>query len=443
MDTDLMKTLLLLLACACPAGLTWAAAYSGDYAFPIKDGYVATVIGTPSAFTAQLPQKIPVKQYTLPNRVKMPEVFWYNDALHFSVALQDKPAPLVFNIAGTGADHNAAKMVLVQKALYQAGFHVINIGSPTELNFLLSASSSHTPGYAPDDARDIYRVMQQAYARVQKKNRFEVTGFHITGYSLGALHAAFIADLDRREKKFGIQKVFMINPPVNLYNSAVVLDGLLINNVPTENGLPMVGDFLDRTIQQLASTYAAEKGAKFNSDFLYSAYVEGQEDKEGAFRTDRTPEGLIGVSFRLSSSAMVFASDVMNHAGYIVPKEKVFASNEPLGSYAEKSFLVTFQEYVNDLVIPDAMTRHPGKTRDQLIRDASLNSIEDLLRSNPDVRAVTNQDEVILAEGEMAYLDGVMGDRLTIYPEGGHCGNMAFATNVDDMVRFFAAGDAK
>jgi len=235
----------------------------------------------------------------------------------------------------------------------------------------------------------------------------------------------------------------MINPPVNLYSSAAVLDGLLETSIPKVDGVPQVGTFLDKTIQQLASTYAAEKGAKFNNDFLYSAYVEGEEDKDGAFRTDRTPEGLIGFGFRLSSSAMVFASDVMTHAGYIVPKEKAFASNEPLDGYAQKSFLVTFQEYVNDLVIPDAMARHPGKSREQLIQDATLNSIEPFLRSNPNVRVVTNRDEVILADGEMAYLEGIMGDRITVYPAGGHCGNMAFVTNVDDMVGFFAAGDGK
>jgi len=165
-----MKTLMLFIACVFPTGQTWAAPYSGEYSYPIKDGYIATVIGTPSPFAAKLPASIPVKEYTLPNLVKMPDVFWYNDALHFSAALQNKPAPLIFNIAGTGAAHNSAKLLMVQKALYQAGFHVINIGSPTELNFLLSASSSHIPGYAPDDVRDLYRVMQQAYALVGKKN---------------------------------------------------------------------------------------------------------------------------------------------------------------------------------------------------------------------------------------------------------------------------------
>jgi hypothetical protein len=205
------------------------------------------------------------------------------------------------------------------------------------------------------------------------------------------------------------------------------------------DGVPRVGDFLDRIIQELANTYEAKQGAKLNGDFLYSVY---KNKNEAILQNKTTAEGLIGFSFRLTSSAMVFASDVMTHAGYIVPKEKVFTASEPLGRYAQESFLVTFQEYINDMLIPDVMTRHPGKTRDQIINDASLNAIEGFLKSNPDVRVVTNRNEIILADGEMAYLEGIMGDRITVYPKGGHCGNMAFVTNVNDMIGFFEAGNA-
>jgi pimeloyl-ACP methyl ester carboxylesterase len=430
-----------MLAAALPASLAWTAPAPANYGYPIADRYDATVIGTPTEFSAKLPEKIPVSQYALPNITKMPDLFWYNDGLRFSVVLQDRPAPLVFNIAGTGAAHDSAKLVMMQKALYQAGFHVINIGSPTELNFQLAASSSHIPGYTPDDVQDIYRVMQQAYRHVKEKKDFEATGFHVAGYSLGAMHAAFIAELDQRERKIGIRKAFMINPPVNLYNSAVILDKLFTDIMPVVDGLPRPGIFLDKVIQGLAKSYDPAAGMTFNSDFLYNAYLEQKDD--GIFKSDATPEGLIGFAFRLTSSAMTFTADVMTHAGYIVPREKVFTANESLAPYARKSTLVTLQEYIDDMVIPSVQARHPGKSRETVLRDASLRSIEAFLRSSANVRVVTNRDEIILADGEMAYLQEVMGDRMTVYPLGGHCGNMAFTTNVDDMIAFFKAGDAQ
>lgn len=435
------KKILLLVWLMLLASLSLAALIPNNYEFPIDDRYDATVIGTPPEFSAQLPKQIPVKEYGLPNIAPLPDLFWYNKELRFSAVLQDHPAPLVFNIAGTGAAHDAAKLVMMQKALYQAGFHVINIGSPTELNFLLSASTSHTPGYAPDDAQDLYRVMQQAYALVKQKNNVEVTDINVAGYSLGALHAAFVAHLDSQQKKLNINKVYMINPPVNLYNSAIILDKLFADNIPIVNGVPAPGIFLDKVINGLAESYDPRKGMSFNSDFLYNAYI--QQRKEGIFANDNTPEGLIGFSFRLTSGSMVFASDVVTHAGYIVPKEKVFGRNESLVKYARESNLVTFKEYVDDMLIPSVEARYAGKTKQSIIRDASLHSIESFLKTNPNIRVATNQDEIILASGELGYLEKVMGDRMVVYPKGGHCGNINFPVNVKDMVAFFKGGNAK
>ena len=424
--------LLLLLSMMSPPAMATVA-----YEYPITNRYDATVIGTPSELAAPLPEKIPVKVYRIKNIGKMPEVFWYNDALRFSAALQDHPAPLVFNIAGTGASYNSTKLVQMQKALYQAGFHVINLSSPTQLNFQLSASTSHMPGYAPDDARDLYRVMQQAYGQV--KDDIDVTGFHIAGYSLGAMHAAFVAQIDQQQQKFHIQKVYMINPPVNLYNSAGILDALMTDNIPQVSGKPNVGLFLDNVIEGLAQSYQPDQGMRFDNDFLYTAYSEAKD--HGVFRDSHTAEGLIGFSFRLTSGAMLFAADVMTKSGYIVPKEKTFKRYETLLPYASGSHIVTFREYVDDVLMPHLLAQHPGKNRQQLIQDASLGAIEPFLKNNPNIHVATNRDEIILAPGELAYLEKTLGSRITVYPTGGHCGNINYKTNVADMISFMKGGN--
>jgi hypothetical protein len=432
------KHLLLLLGILLPIQTPLAAVPPG-YEFPIKDPYDATVIGTPQAYRAPLPEKIPSKVYTIDNNAEMPDTFWYNDGLKFSVALQDGPAPLVFNIAGTGAAYNSAKLVQMQLALYQAGFHVINISSPTYLNFLLSASSSHMPGYAPDDAKDIYRVMQQAYDRV--KDDITVTEFHVAGYSLGAMHAVFVAKIDSTEKKFNLQKVFMINPPVNLYNSVVILDKLFQDNMPIVNGARNPGVFLDRVITDLGESYEPNKGMRLDGDFLYTVYKEKRTGD--VFDDETTSAGLIGFSFRLTSSAMVFASDVMTQAGYIVPKGKTFTRSEHLGYYARASAAVTFEEYINDLLIPNLIAKYPNKTRADVIHETSLQSIENFMKNNTNIRITSNRDEIILAPGELAYLENLMGSRITVYPEGGHCGNMIDKFSINHMIAFLKGDSAQ
>jgi hypothetical protein len=430
------KSIFILLGflLAMPA---WSSLTPTNYQYPIENKYDATVIGTPAEFSVKLPEKIPTRVYTIKSIDKLPELFWYDNGLQFSAALQDNKAPLVFNIAGTGAAYNSVKMIEIQKLLYQAGFHVINISSPTYLDFQLTASTSHTPGYAPDDARDIYRVMQQAYGMI--KDDFEVSAFHITGYSLGAMHAAFIADIDSRERKFNLQKVYMINPPVNLYNSAIILDELADNDIPAVNGVPQMGSFLDHIIEELAKDYEPDQGMRLDSDFLYTAYKENIGDN--IFSENHTSAGLIGFSFRLSSGAIVFASDVINHTGYIVPKEKIFTRNESLNYYSRASNMVSFQEYVDDMLMPMLHKKYPGKSREAFIQQASLHAIEDFIASNPNIHIATNRDEIILAEGELAYLEKIMKNKITVYPKGGHCGNINYTDNARHMLAFLK-GDA-
>ena len=434
-----MKKLIFTLSALLLTAPAWSARTPTNYQYPIDDKYDATVIGTPPEFSAKVPGKTPARVHTIKSLNELPALFWYDDGLQFSTALQDHKAPLVFNIAGTGAAYDSAKMIEMQDLLYHAGFHVINISSPTYLDFQLSASTSHTPGYAPDDARDIYRVMQQAYDMVE--DDIEVSAFHITGYSLGAMHAAFIADIDQREKKFNIQRVYMINPPVNLYNSAIILDELADNDIPSINGVPQMGAFLDHIISELAKDYKPEQGMRLDGDFLYHAYKEKMGDN--VFSDEHTSAGLVGFSFRLSSSAIVFASDVINHTGYIVPKEKVFKHNESLNYYSRASAMVSFQEYVNDLLIPMLQKKYPGHSRDVFIQQASLQSIESFIASNPNIHVATNRDEIILADGELAYLEKIMKNRITVYPKGGHCGNINYTVNARDMVVFLKGGSAQ
>ena len=48
-----------------------------------------------------------------------------------------------------------------------------------------------------------------------------------------------------------------------------------------------------------------------------------------------------------------------------------------------------------------------------------------------------NADDIILEPGEIDFFTEVFGDRATIYPVGGHCGNMDYRDNVAHMVNVF------
>ena len=400
----------------------------GLYDYPFVDPFAATVVGTPSGYRAPLPKRIPVDQLEISifKDREVPDVFWYNDRLRLSLAYQDHPAPLIFNIAGTGAGHNSNLMKVMQRAFYKAGFHVISLPSPTHSNFIVSASSTGVPGRVEDDAADLYRVMQLAYERVAE--RVEVTEFYLTGYSLGAWQAAFVAHLDEEAQVFDFAKVLLINPPVSLYSSIRILDQMLLDNVP--GGINGLDDYFERVFGNFIEVYKEHEFTNFGEDFLYRAYTTFEPGAEQL-------AALVGLSFRMSSNNMVFTSDVMSQSGYIVPKSKELSTSTSLTEYFKTGMRLSFEDYLDELFYPYFKAKNPSLTREDLVEEASLERIEDYLTRTQKIGLMTNEDDIILAPGELDYLMDVFGVRAKIFPTGGHMGNLEQRHVIAHMTEFF------
>ncbi len=69
-----------------------------------------------------------------------------------------------------------------------------------------------------------------------------------------------------------------------------------------------------------------------------------------------------------------------------------------------------------------------------MINKMSLTDIEDFLSTADHVFAHHNANDVILAPGEIDFFPRVFGERATIYPTGGHLGNMDYRENVEHML---------
>jgi hypothetical protein len=413
---------------------TWTGPVSA-YGFPIKNPYEATVVGTPPDDVYKWEQPRKVKQKTLKlnfaadlSHIPLAKTFGIAD-LKLLFAKQDEAAPLIFVIAGTGAAYNSPKVLFLKDTFYQAGYHVITISSPTKPPFIAAASSTHMPGLTNYDAEDLYKVMKAALAAVQ--DEIEITEKYVTGYSLGGIDSAFVGYLDTRRKEINFDKVLMINPPVNLYTSVSNLDNIIPEyrkKNPDSTGAKVFDDVFNR----LAAHFKDTGNVKFGPETLYDI----QKGKH-AMPVDEV-ELLIGISFLFSSADLAFTSDALNHTGWIIPADEVYnVTSSEMTHWYKRSLRWQFLSYFDKMVVPWWQERHPGDTRDDIIRKVSLTGIEDYLRSNKNVGVMTNSDDIILGPGDVEYLQDVLGDRAKIYPHGGHCGNMDYRENVAYMLDFF------
>ena len=405
-----------------------------SYNFPIDDPYSATIIGSATMMTPGVSENIPLKVYEIQIKDKkdIPDVFWYASKFKFSFSKQkNKKAPLIFVLTGTGSDYNAARVKFMQRIFHDAGYHTIAISSQMSQQFMISASTNVMPGMLINDNEDIYKAMKLAYNKI--KDQVEVTDFYIMGYSLGGTNAAVLSYIDEKEKAFNFKRVFMVNPPVELYDSAVKLDKYLDDYT----GGKTVG------IEKLLNTTLAKVKGELTSEYANIGSDTIYEIVKGDILSEAEKKAYIGLAFRLTSNDLNFISDFMNKSHVYTKNPEKVNKYTNMREYFKAVNFATFEDYVNKVGFPYYKKYNKDFTIEDLKREASLRVIEDYLRTSSKIAAVTNSDELILNEKDINYLKDVFKDRLVIYPKGGHCGNMFYKENVDVMLKFVNEGVLK
>jgi hypothetical protein len=402
------------------------------YVYPISDPFEATVTGTPVELKHKFRHKKPMRldDFELdvfPER-KLPQLFQSVRKLAFTLAYQEAPAPLLFVIAGTGGSHRSSTARYLQRVFYQAGYHVITLSSPSSYDFITAASESQYPGISDEDARDLYRVMQMSLEQVS--GIISITGVYLTGYSLGGLQAAFVSHRDEQEQAIGFRKVLLLNPPVSLYTSASLLDNL----VGSERGIKNAHDYYSRLFGKFTQYFAENGMIRLDDEAFMFKFQESEQSL--------TPEelmALIGASFRFSSAGLVFTVDALNRTGYVVERHQELTLGTPLEQYFKRGLWWRFTDYFEHLLLPYWKGRQPQDSREHLVERISLHALSDYLASSHKIGVISNADEIILTPEDVDFLTDTFGSRATIFPHGGHLGNVQHRDYVARMLGFFNA----
>src|SRR5690606_20820881 len=401
-----------------------------DFVYPVENPFLATIAGTPSVLVAPVPEEVDVRQTDLavtviPER-KLPPVLSRYQQLHYRLAWQDTPAPLVFLIAGTGSSYSSPRLDYVERVFWRAGMHVLVLSSPTHHDFIAAASRSGLPGLGKNDARDLHTAMSVAAEHARSEKNLEITEYRLAGFSLGALNAAFVAQLDDVLKQFNFTRTLLLNPPVDLYASIRRLDALARTQV---DGVSSGDSFYEHIFEKLARHF--ETGATDIESSLFA----GIQHSDNAL-TDPELAMLIGAVFRFSAADLNFMADVITEGGrYSPPREELKVSTS-LTPYLRRALFCDFGCYLDNQLWPAWSSANQGKTVDDMAWETSLYSIGPYLRTNKDIAVLTNADDFILTEENYHFLATTFGDRAFLYPRGGHGGNLQHRDIVTQIVTF-------
>ena len=198
---------------------------AADYKYPYRDPYLATAttaILSDDGATASVTSTI-IHVPGLPGRNNLPALEGRGD-VGLALYRQNRPAPLLFILAGLGSNPYFGVAPYLASLFYKEGSHVVILPSPMSWNFALSANRRGAPGYAPEDARDLYTLMQKTLTVLRDRHDVKTTVINFMAVSLGGLEGAYLSVIDADEGKIGIDKFLLVNPPVDLAYAVKKID---------------------------------------------------------------------------------------------------------------------------------------------------------------------------------------------------------------------------
>jgi ABC-type transporter lipoprotein component MlaA len=331
------------------------------------------------------------------------------EKLRYSLWLQPEPAPLVFLLPGIGAHRRGTAAVAMAELAFSRGFSVVALSSVFQAEVQLTALRSPYPGYSPHDAADLGAALAAIQAQLDASHPGRVTHTSLLGLSLGALEALHVAAQSAPAGEaegpsaagLPLARIVAVNPPVDLRRAAQRFD-----------------DFFDAPLR-----WPAHERDRRVLELGKKALVLATKDLEDPrLPFDRIEsQFLIGLNGRDTIHNAMLA--IRRRTGRELSLQPtVDPQRGPLLAEVNHS---SFSAYVEHLVLPRLLAGEPDATSpDALLARSGLREIGPALARDARVRVLTNQDDFLLAPDDLAWLRDTLGERVRVFPAGGHLGNL-------------------
>jgi hypothetical protein len=289
-------------------------------------------------------------------------------------------------------------------------------------NFALAASRSGAPGYVPEDARDLYEAMQKSLSFLKDQHGIEATGINFIGVSLGALEGAYLSVIDATERKIGIAKYLLINPPVELAYAVKKLDEW--DDWRKKFGLDKSHELIGKAITIVESF----SDAKLDDPAVFDRLAK----KFAGFTTEEL-QFLVAENLQIQLPELISVTQAMHDQNVLT------APKDDMRKRLQEAKGLTLTDYNEKIGLPlwRRQIAEPQADMESFIERGSLGQILERLRSNPKVHIMHNADDFLANRKTIEALKAALGDQVMLYPYGGHVGNLWYPDNKEYALRLF------
>src|SRR5689334_11994250 len=396
-------------------------AQTAEYNYPYHDPFLATAttaILSDDGTKAQDKSTI-VHVPGLPGRNNLPTLEGRGD-VSINFYQHDHPAPLLFILPGVGANPFFGAAPYLASFFYRQNFHVVILPSPMSWNFALSASRTGAPGYVPEDARDLYTIMQRTLETLKHRYDLRITKIDFMGLSLGGLEGAFLSIIEADQKKIGIEKYLLVNPPIDLAYAVNKLDEW------TALGNKFGRDKSQEIVSKAIAIVDSFSGEKQDDPEVFDRFI-----KKFAIFTKEEIQFLVAQSLQSQLPELIYATQAIDD------QKILSAPKNEMRKRLEEAKGLTLTDYNEKIGLPlwRQQAAEPQANLESFIVRGSLTHTLDRLRGNPKVHIMHNADDILINRKSIEELKETLRDRVILYPYGGHLGNLWYPENKRDALK--------
>ena len=280
---------------------------------------------------------------------------------------------LVFVIPGIGGDYDSDSALAMAELLHDAGVAVVTIDNPFNWRYATSVNQGILPGNFAEDARRMASFMRMVIDDLSKDGLVDAPEVSVVGWSMGGLFTAYLAELESKgELGFNADNLLAINLPVDF------------NHV-----ISTIEDFM-------------EPSRSWSREQALEKFV------------DVAPRLLVWDELQFDTTPDISEED----ARYTVAASLVATLPELVARTAQEAAPISARDYLNRYV-QNASTKNGSA---DFADNGGMKTLEDAFRGNAHFVAIHTWDDFLLRAADREFLDSTLGNRITWFSSGAHCG---------------------
>ena len=318
---------------------------------------------------------------------------------------------LVFILPGIGTGRTGSDAVAMAELVHQAGYAVVILDSIFHWEYVRSANWGVLPGNLAEDRRRLAEFLSRILDDLRVDELITTPEISLVGWSMGGLSVVHLAELSGRgELPFGVRRFVAINPPASMEHALEPFDSVIARSRDWTHE-----DVYRMFVRAAPSLYgwAAQDHPRYDPETRPVDAIGDSWDYAPNL-TDEQAQYLMAMTINRVVPTIIEQRHREHPFPWIESELTWFNRRD-------------FRHEIGSAMIREYMHRYlptcyEGVSPESLIATADIHSLDATLRGNTRLRMIHTRTDPLQTPEDRDYLDEALGDRITWFDEGAHCG---------------------